>query len=686
MKTNLKNVNIKSSYWSDEDDTLLDFYVPALSTSCVYKRIAGFFSSNALAIAAKGLAPFIQKGGKMFLITSVVLSAEDKGSIEQALKSAEQKVIKELDHIEEELKKDHVSMLGWMIKTGTLEMKIAVVPKGLFHPKIGILEDEKGDRLSFSGSENETASGWLHNDEAFHVFKSWTGEEEHLNSDLRIFENLWKGQTKKTMVFHISEALKQKLIKIAPKDEIEFKRLTISLADQLLYPRKKTKVKKEMYDYQKQAVDAWVSNGFKGILEMATGTGKTFTSLKAISEVVKSTRKLLVVVVVPYLYLVSQWKNEFFDVFGDEYFIKEAHSEVSDWPSSLNEFVQEYSIGTIEKVAIFSIYDTFATEKFQHIIQKYLGENSDIMLISDEVHFLGAPKFSNGMREIYKYRLGLSATPQRWFDEEGSEKLAKYFDKTVFKFSLKNAIPRFLTPYDYYPQLVNMSGEELEKYCEIVEKISKAIHSVNKKDDIKEGTYLSRLFIERAKIIVNNREKQERFKDIIKELMNGDLTDHLLVYCSPEQIDWAQDILNEYKISNHRFTFREKPKERSAILEHFERGKVKILVAMRCLDQGLNIPCIKTAIILASSSNPMQYIQRRGRVLRKYPGKIRALIYDFIVLANGAGETNTELFKIEQKIFSRELTRTKEFYETANNKPEVLKRILPIMDRYKVYF
>jgi len=681
----LKDISLKSYYWSDEDDILLDFYIPALSVSKTYKRIAGYFSSTTLAVAAKGLAAFIHNGGKMFLITSVVLSGEDKDSIEKSIEKCEKKVIEEIDNIEDELIKNHVAMLGWMIKNGTLEIKIAVVPKGIFHPKIGILEDLH-NRLSFSGSENETAAGWLHNDEAFHVFKSWETESDHLGGDLHIFESLWNGRGKRTAVYSISKAFEKKLIQIAPKDKKEFTRLSESITEQLLCKLKEGIEKKELYDYQKQAIDAWKNNGCKGILEMATGTGKTFTSLNMIKDVCEKTEKLLCVITVPYLFLVTQWKKEFLKLFGQEFFIKEAHSEVSGWEDSINEFIQEYDMDVVKKVAIFTVYDTFASEKFQGLIHKYLSKGDEIMLVSDEVHFLGAPNFSNGMKDIYKYRLGLSATPQRWFDEEGSKNLIEYFGGTVFKFLIKEAIPKFLTPYNYFPQIVQMSNDELEQYCELAEKISKTFHFSGKDNDFKDNNYLTKLLIERAKIIVNNEEKKSKFHDIILDLKKRKLVDHLLIYCSPEQLDWAQEALAKHHISNHKFTFHENQEKRAAILSHFENGTVKALVAMRCLDQGLDMPSTKIAIILASSTNPIQYIQRRGRVLRKYPGKKEALIYDFIVVPGIGSRLNADLFNIEQKVFCRELARVKEFYEAANNKADVLSKILPLMDRYKAYF
>ncbi len=684
MKT-LKELNPKPTYWSDVDDLLQDFYIPALSASIRYCRIAGFFSSNTLAIAARGLAPFIANHGEMFLITSIILSQDDKESIEEALKSTEDKILKDISELEDKLKTNHVKMLCWMVKNNKLKIKVALIKEGILHQKIGILHDKNGDILSFSGSENETAHGWLYNDETFHVFTSWKeGDVEHLNGDLRQFQQLWDGKTKKSKIYPISEAFENKLIKLAPKDSKEFEKLSLSIIEGL--SKKKKTTKKQVRDYQQQAIDAWENNGFKGIFEMATGTGKTFTSLNALKALEKHYSRMVVVIVVPYQHLVPQWRKEFCEFFGYEYKLLEAHGYAKDWKKKVNEYLQEYALNTIDKLVIFSIYDTFSEKTFYSLVEKYLNNGSNLALIADEVHFLGAPGFSHGMRSIYKFRLALSATPERWFDKEGSEGIREYFSKTIFRFGLKEAIPKYLVPYDYYPQLVYMNDEEFQKYTILAERISRVSSFAKKDESDRTNKYLLKLLIDRANIVVNNIDKKKRFEDIIIMLKSKDMVKHLLVYCSPQQIKWASEILDKHNIIYNKFTFEEALDKREKLLLYFAQGKYKALIAMKCLDQGLDIPSIRCAIILASSTNPMQYIQRRGRVLRKFPGKEKATIYDFVVIPSETAILTKNVLSIEQKIFKRELTRAREFYETASNKDEVLLALADLMNKYQVYF
>jgi len=682
-KLTLKDLDLKSSYWSDEDDLLQDFYIPVLSISKTYKRIAGYFSSNALAVAARGIATFINNNGNMLLITGVVFSQEDRGSIEKALREAEDRLLEDINNLEDKLKKDHVAMLCWMIKKGMLKIKIAILPSGIAHQKIGILEDSEGNLLSFSGSENETASGWLYNDEAFHVFRSWKYDSGHLDDDVRQFDRLWKGETKRTQVFSISEAFERKLIQIAPKDEKEFSTLSSSVVERLSNIQKHPSRKKSLRDYQIKAIQNWKNNGFVGILEMATGTGKTFTALNALNELLQEKKRILAIIVVPYLHLIEQWKKEFHEFFEDEFLMNEAHSEEATWQNKLNESIQDYSVGVNDKLVIFTIYDTFSTEKFNSFINQYLENIDGVILIADEVHHLGSEDHQNGMNINYKYRLGLSATPARWFDEEGTNKLIEYFDKTVFQFTIKDAIPQYLVPYNYYPETVYMSDNEFEEYLELVEKITKAAHY---KTEREENKYLKMLLIKRAKIIVNNEEKIDGFRKILMRLQDTKKIDHLLIYCSPEQISWATDMLNELGIFYHKFTFEESKDERVKILEAFKNGDYKVLTAIRCLDEGVDIPSVKTAVILASSTNPTQYIQRRGRVLRRFPGKEEAEIFDFLVLPKLGSYISKDIFAIEQKIIKREITRSEEFYNTARNKSEILLKLGNVMRGYSVFF
>ncbi|MFH1971021.1 MAG: DEAD/DEAH box helicase family protein [Patescibacteria group bacterium] len=692
----LKDLNLKGYYDFNRDNLLEDFYIPVLSESISYKRIAGYFSSSALAIAARGIKNFINNGGEIQLIACVELTEKDQEAIKKAIEEKEKQIIKELESMEDALKKGCISLLGWMIKNDKLEIKIAVVPQGLEHKKKGILEDEEGNIVSFSGSDNETVSGWIHNDEGFHVFCNWIegDKERHLEEDIKSFQDLWgeSGEIK-TKVYPVSEAFKKGLIKTAPRDKKELVRLCEEVTKRLLEESREKRVEElnlkkeeiELREYQKEAIKNWFDNDCKGIFEMATGTGKTFTALGALKKLLKKEKGVLIIISCPYQHLVTQWRENIqeFD-FNLETFI--ANSTNSKWKSQLTNNLYDLRNKIIDNLIILTTHDTLSSKFFYEQIEK--NEQKSILIV-DEVHGIGSEVRKNGLIENYNFRLGLSATPDRWFDEDGTKTIRDFFGKTVYEFPLKKAIDEgFLTKYDYKPIFVELNDSEIEEYEKQTAKIARFL--TFSKNEIEKEKLLNLLFIKRQKIIINAQNKFVSFEELISELKN---IRYCLVYVSPEQIDEVQYILNNKNIVQHRFTNREGviPKktfrglsERDFLLKNFEEGTYDILVAMRCLDEGVDVPPARTAIILASSGNPKEYIQRRGRILRKHPEKNRAVIYDLIVVPPVDKIKDKDLIELERKILKKEIIRYKEFCDSANNKLECLNKIYKVCKRYNL--
>ena len=297
------------------------------------------------------------------------------------------------------------------------------------------------------------------------------------------------------------------------------------------------------------------------------------------------------------------------------------------------------------------------------------------------MHGLGSPKRRGGLIKNYVFRLGLSATPTRWFDDEGTKALRQFFGKTVFEFPLQKAIEmNYLTPYEYHPHFVSLTPEEMEQYLEETKKIAREYAKSKNKD--KENKLLELLCIIRQKIVTNAVEKYQVLEEILDTQKNLSLC---LIYCSPEQIDRVQEILNRRGVINHRFTARENIVERKRILKGFSEGAYDVLVAMNCLDEGIDIPATRIAIIMASSGNPRQYIQRRGRILRKHPGKDKAIIHDFIVIPEVSMNDDPYLFELERKILRKELKRYEEFARSSVNYLEALNLIYPYMKKFNVY-
>lgn len=691
-----KDLLIKYSYDSDFDDILNDFYIPVLSESVQYYRLAGYFTSNSLAIASRGMSNFILNGGEMKLICGANLEKNDWNMIKKAKLDPQtviaESMINDLKNLEEGFVKNHVEALGWMIAKNKLEIKIAIPIindddqinlniNPIFHQKIGILKDIEGNMLSFSGSNNETLSGWKNNIEEFKVFRNWDiNENEYFKSDLKRFEKFWEGFGQKIDVIDLPEVIKEQLIKIAPSKPFK-KNL------------KKKKIK--LWDYQKEAINNWINNDYQGIFEMATGTGKTFTALGCLKQIFDKNNQILVVVTCPYQHLTQQWKKEVekFGLSFDKIIVADGSNKL--WKDDLVDSLIELSIGDIKTLIIFTTHRTFSSSLFIDLIQDY-KEDFESFLIADEVHGLGAEISSHGLIDKYDKRLGLSATPQRWFDLEGTEEIYNYFGGVIFEFSLEKAIntinpatdTTYLTPYEYMPKFVCLDNEELDEYLEVTKNIAFK-YAISKKNHLN-NQQLKSLIFKRANIIKNAVNKFVALEQILDEI--GSNSKWIIIYCSNTQINRVMEILNNRRITAHRFTMDEDTKpdnkyngesERDYLIKKFASADYSCLVAMKCLDEGVDIPPARIAILMSSSGNPREYIQRIGRIIRKFEDKEKAQIYDIIALPP-LKRFPAQIKDFERDIFKKEEFRFEEIAKTANNNIEALKQIFEVKRRFGV--
>lgn len=673
----LKELGPKGLYDSDTDDILSDFYIPALSEAVSYKRIAGYFSSNALAIAARGVTKFIENGGRMSLIANVVLSENDQRTIKEAIEERERVILREIESMDDALKKGHLQLLAWMIKNGTLEIRIASIPNGLEHKKKGILEDEIGDIISFSGSDNETVSGWLYNHEDFHVFCSWIegDRERHLAPDIHNFDAIWEGRTKRVRVYKVSEAFRKGIIRTAPKDENEFRSLSNEVAEELL--RKNQSERKLMdghqlqlnrstihdflRDYQKEAIESWEGKGRRGILKMATGTGKTFTAIAAMERFLEEKSKGAVVIVAPKQLLVSQWSNELKKLGYTN--LVHVMIDSKRWTKELRGALVRVELGHEDEVIAIATYASFCSDNFISIIE---GTGLDILLICDEMHNSWAPQYRQGLLSSYPYRLGLSATPERYLDEKGTSQMQSYFGGVVYSLDLKDAIPEFLVPYEYHAEVVELTDEEKLQYDDISTKIARMIAAND--GDIDER--ILGVLLKRSRLVTNSESKWDAFGRILDSIPDMRRT---LIYCSDKQIRNVLMTLQARKISAHKITFKEQLKFRKEIIDSFNEDVYRVIVAMKVLDEGIDVPGIERAIILASSGNPIEFVQRRGRVLRRSEGKDHAAIHDVLIFPWSV--VPDEVTSAERAMLKKEMKRIREFANASENPCEVMNAV-----------
>lgn len=686
-----KNIpNIKIEYRTLLDDVVEDFYIPCLSNSIIYKRAVGFFSSSVLLQLTKGLSSLAKRGGKMQLLISPKLSPQDYEAIEKGFKKIEEvateKIICDFDEfIEFEQKKDRFGLLSYMISSGFLEIKVAVLEKhndrAMYHEKLGIMIDEQDNMIAFSGSANETDTALNLNYESIDVYCSWKSQdsEDRCKAKELAFNRLWKGIEKGLVTLEFPQVIKEKIFKYEKKkDEV------IDIDEKWLenYIIKKNKpIPKEptiknikLFDYQEEAIDEWKKHSYRGIFDMATGTGKTFTGCGAISKLFEEKKKLFVVICCPYIHLVEQWCEE----------VKLFNIEPikcyggSGYSTNLKRAARKFKIRQTNFVCAIVANRTFQSDEFQEIIKMNL---SNTLLVVDEAHNFGSFQLSKCLEVDYPYRLALSATLDRYGDKEGTQLLYDFFGEKCITYTLERAIREDkLTKYKYYPILVNLDLDELEEYNKLTKQIGKLMHG----GKLSEGA--KKLLIKRARLIAGAKNKINVLADLITNYKN---LNNLLIYCGAvkygeddfdkcteekKQIEIIVEMLTkEFNMKVSKFTSDETADERKNITDAYKNELIQALVAIKCLDEGMNIPAIKTAFILASSTNPKEYIQRRGRVLRKFPGKEFAEIYDFITITRPLSEVehlSPEIKKSESSLVNRELIRFDDFNNLSMNPAE----------------
>ena len=669
-------------------DIIEDFFNPALSHSIKYDRGVGFFSAAWLRLAAKGMTVFAANGGRARWVTSPILSESDWGALKQGDEARQNAILSRaleinINALEKALETETLSALAWLVADGVLDFKLALprnkLDQGEFHDKFGIFTDGEGNQISFNGSYNDSIQG-TRNYESIKVFSSWEPAFSDLvSADAKRFDLLWNNEDPNVQVFNLPDAAKQQIIKLrtqdrpyvppVPKVREGSSEWNPGQPEKPLIP-----VTIELRDYQLEAIDAWFANNCHGLLEMATGTGKTITALAASVQRYERDGQLALVMTVPYQHLVDQWNSES-SIFGYRPIL--AYNSKARWYDELSQKIMDFNGGYRSVISVITTHTTFCSPEFQSCIGQL---NSNAMLLADEAHHLGAERARKGYPNKIPNRLALSATPDRWFDDEGTACLRQYFGKTVYSFPLEKAIGVSLTPYYYYPHLVQLTDDEVEHYIEISAKIARLAG----RDDEASEQSLRILLTRRAELLNKAENKIATLSSLIDQ--QGEI-EHTLFYCAPGQIDEVLKLIGlEKGLLAHRFTAEERTEDRKRLLKDFANGDLQALVAMKCLDEGVDVPSTKTAFFLASSSNPREFIQRRGRVLRKAPGKEFSFIHDLIAVPPSSWQSSRDSssFNIERGIVKKELERFKEFAGPALNKHKALDVIWEIATRYNL--
>lgn len=738
------SLQLQKEYRSPQHDVANEFFAPVLACSKIYKRSVGFFSSTSLEIITKGISSLVKNGGKIQIVASPKLSEEDIEAIrigyDKKSEIIEKRLLGELESKEENyFTNQRLNLLANLIAKDILSIKIAFKDNGslvgIYHEKLGVFEDFEGNKIAFDGSMNESKTAMCYNYESINVYCGWLSEDKsRVELKIKAFDNIWNNTEENLNVVEFPSLTKRILDKYKIKDfnteeiaeklesldktedrrKVEYKidHTNLEGNEELKIAQIRSNIPTipqdiHLYDYQKEAIENLKENNFCGIFDMATGTGKTLTGLGAVTRCSEEhENNLAVIVVAPYQHLVEQWVEDI-ERFNIKPIIAYSTSSQKNWKDRLKRAIRDKKLRLKDK-EFFLLVTTNATFKSNFVQDQINNIDGDILLVIDEAHNVGSVEFKKYLDSKFKYRLALSATLDRHNDEEGTDFLHNYFGKVCIHYDLERAIDENkLTPYKYFPVLVYLTEEELSEYKQISAEMINHLKK-NKSGKMELDTYGQKLAIKRSRIVAGAQNKLDVFREQI--LPYKDKT-NILVYCGattvlPDSDSYSNNedfeksemgerqiiaitkiMGNEMNMEVSRFTSEEDIETRKVITERFKSEKLQAIIAIKCLDEGVNIPSIKTAFILASTTNPKEYIQRRGRVLRKWPGKKYAELYDFVtlprVLDTVLNYTKEEI-KGDLSLVKNELRRIKEFSSIAMNKMDSLSLIDEIQSTYQI--
>jgi superfamily II DNA or RNA helicase len=630
-----------------------------------------------------------------------------------------------------------------------IKIAVPVSGAGIFHQKVGILHYENGERIAFSGSINETGRGWYDNKEQFESFRSWGDDTNNqgISSHQRDFNNLWHGNEKGVKIFDLPEAVRVQLLEVRAKSDIEVKETIAKIRKIIQSKTEKNSLDKpkddveveqveqeykkpliELRPYQLEAREKWLKNDFCGLFEMATGTGKTYTAFGCMNKLQNMHQRTVIIIACPQKHLIEQWKKELTKwnnlVHKSEKIVMErtiiCDSDYS-WKDKFDKILHDYNVPPIgsnsyitNNIVIFTSHATLGSDNFTGRIQEM--KNTKKFLIVDEVHNIGENSSKKTLLEEYDCRLGLSATPHRHMDDVGTGILKDYFHSSIcdaknkgdadvciecnkelilHKLTLRKAIHELhvLCTYEYFPYYVELTPEEMDIYNDLTMQIAQV--EVKRKKGIPlteadEFPYLARGYL------ISNAENKDK---VLEELLDLEFNNKLnltLIYCTnhprpsalpntPKQLERVKNILFEKGIKSDSVTYEDPTKMRGDILSLLEGNVFGCITAVKCLDEGVDVPAVETGIFMASSGNPKQFVQRRGRILRKnkQTGKETAKIYDILVSPPIPLE-GVSVNKNQKKLIAKELLRHKDFAEISENKYEAFAKISDIAKKFEI--
>lgn len=751
----LKEVQFPSHrrYKSGTEWEPIGFFSDCLCNSSQFDLMLGFFSSSAINVLADGFASFLYNGGKMNLIINDILTEQDKiaianGELDTPIPFFDITDIERLKKTLSERDTHFFECLTWLIRNNRLDIKIIapISGVGISHTKTGVFSDGV-NKVGFDGSCNFSRSALIDNIESIIVSCDWDGNTSSATivEIKNEFELVFSGEDK-NVIFVPADKVKTQIVNSFQHKELkdlleeEYKFIQQDIANKSLpksvikaLDRAKNKVEVQIEkinkqretvepmdfgkprfpyesgprEYQKQAFENWKNNKQKGLFAMATGTGKTITSLNCLLEIYNKLGYYKAIILVPTITLVEQWEIEC-KKFNFRTIIKVC-SKYNKWKSSVANLRLLEMTNSDNKLSyiIISTYASFVRSNVFMELNQF--PKNKLLLIADEAHNMGGGLMANRLSEIkYLRRIGLSATPERQFDDSGNLKLMNFFgceNNYTFEYSMGEAIEKgALCRYYYYPHIVKLTDNEMSEYVQLSKKIVKIMGF----QDAESHERLKMLLLKRRRIIHKAANKLIVFKQIVEQRIAeiGNLK-YTLVYV-PEgnkPDDFEADIFDQSDTmisdpeSEHLiddFTrivrdmdshiivrqFTSESTDRDAMLKGFADGSIDVLTSMKCLDEGVDVPRSELAIFCASTGNPRQFIQRRGRVLRAHKDKRFAVIHDLIVIPDNVFDE--ECYNLEKNLVQSELRRVRDFALLSENLNDTDNELQEVLNHYNL--
>jgi superfamily II DNA or RNA helicase len=641
-------------YATSREDLVAEFFAPALDRAMRYDRAVGYFRSSFYSLTGTATARFALRGGMARLLCAPELTEDDERAIQRGVDAREVLTSSLRLEIERILiyptATKPLELLANLIALGTLEVRFALWndQSGLFHDKVGIFRDNTDDAISFSGSVNETWRAWhpLGNHESFEVFKSWDSDNERVVAHQRYFDSLWDGTEPRVRIYTAPEAFTEGVLKYAAADPEEGLRAT---------QRIEKRPPRRLFDHQNAVLRDWEHRGYRGIIDHATGSGKTLTALNAVRDWIATGKPALVVV--PSHLLLEQWRDEAAKELDEvDPTVVLAGGGHSQW--------RRHSLLRLNTQADGPPRLTIATVQTAST-REFLGRVDDgphLLVVADEVHRLGSREFRAVMTIEAGGRLGLSATPGRAGDTDGTAAIEEYFGAPLDpRFTLRDGIEAGrLCRYEYFVHLVNLDEDEMVDWQDLSGQIAEAYAREKADASLESSHRLKFLLIQRSRIAKQARAKiGVAAKIVVDNYRDGQ---HWLLYCDDQkQMRALMTVLRKRGVDALEYHSAMEG-DRDATLNRYRRVG-GALVAIRCLDEGVDIPSITHAVILASSRNPREFIQRRGRVLRLAEGKFSAVIHDLLVVPPDRGDARQL-----DGLLRAEMARAREFAGDALNR------------------